>query len=45
VDHFSNLLFERFLDLCSLDTNWIEPEGGTAIAEALKVNTTLQNIE
>jgi hypothetical protein len=33
------------LELCSLDRNDLGPEGGKAIAEALKVNQTLQNIE
>jgi hypothetical protein len=31
--------------LCSLENNDLDAEAGKAIAEALKVNTTLQNIK
>jgi hypothetical protein len=41
----SDACFVLFLDLCSLERNELGPEGGTAIAEALKVNQTLQDIQ
>jgi hypothetical protein len=33
------------LSFCSLYDNKLGPEGGTAIAEALQVNTSVQNIK
>ena len=34
-----------YLDLFSLEANDLGPEGGAAIAEALKINKTITNIE
>ena len=34
-----------YLDLFSLDGNNLDPEGGAAIAEALKINKTITNIK
>ena len=37
--------FNRSLFACSLDRNALGPEGGRAIADALKTNTTLTKLE
>ena len=39
------LISLSFLFACSLYETKLGPEGGKALAEALKVNTTLQSIE
>ena len=45
--YYSSLTFEPPLwpHFCSLYGNKLGPEGGKAIGEALKVNTSITNIE